>query len=192
MRIVMPLPRQKLVGFSDLNAGGLSDRAVSRWDYELPARTTGGRTTYAKVTHDERSQIPLLRYFVVVGLALIGLLYVVNALSPDNAPQQISNNTDGVTSNNLESNRVARQHTAAEIAPVPAPEMTSSAAVPAAAPPTRAKEASQKFNAPSGRVASKPPPNHKRNRSARKRVWKSDFRRDRGWHDPFWGNWHWR
>jgi hypothetical protein len=188
----MPSPRQRLVGFSDLSAGGLRDRAVSRWDYELPARTTGGRTTYAQVAQDERPQIPLLRYFVVVGLALIGLLYAISALSPDNTPQQISNDTDGVTSNNLENNRVAGQHTAAAIAPGPAPDMTSSATVPVAAPPTGAKEASQNFNTPSARVTSKPSPNNKRNRSARKRVWKSDFRRDRGWHDPFWGNWHWR
>ena len=185
--------RQRLVGFSDPNAGGFRDRAVSRWDYELPARVTGGRTTYG-VAQYERSQIPVLRYFVVVGLALIGLLYAVNAMLPDNTPQQISNNTDG---NNLESNRAARQHPAAVTAPVPAPDMTSSAAVPDAAPPTGAKEASQKFNAPSARFASKQPPNNKRNRSARKRVWKSDFRRDRGWRnrgwqDPFWGNWHWR
>jgi hypothetical protein len=194
-----PPPRQLLVGFSGLNAGGPRDRAVSRWDYELSARTTGGRTTYAKVAQDERPQIPLLRYSVVVGLALIGLLYAVNAMLPDNTPHHLNNNTDGIASNNLESNRPARQqqHTAAVIAPAPAPDMTSSAAVPAAAPPTGAKQASQKFNAPSARVASNPPPNNKRNRSARKRVWKSDFRRDRGWrdrgwHDPYWGNWHWR
>jgi hypothetical protein len=188
----MPPPRPRLVGFSDPNAGEFRDRAVSRWDYELPARATGGRTTYG-VAQYERPQIPVLRYFVVVGLALIGLLYAVNAMLPDNTPQQISNNPDG---NNSQSNRAARQHAAAVIAPAPAPDMTLSAAVPDAAPPTGAKEASHEFKAPSARVASKPPPNNKRNRSARKRVWKSDFRRDRGWRgrgwrDPYWGNWRW-
>src|SRR5262245_7946929 len=191
MRIVMPSPQQRLVGFSELSAGGLRDRAVSQWNYVL-ARTTGGRTTYAQGAQDERPRIPLLRYLVLVGLALIGLLYAINALSPHNTPQQISNNAGGVTSNNLESNRVAGQYTAAAIAPGPAPDMTSSATVPVAAPPAGAKEASQNFNKPSARVASKPSPNNKRNRSARKHVWKSDFRRDRDWHDPFWGNRHWR
>jgi hypothetical protein len=105
--------------------------------------------------------MPLLRYFIVVGSALIGLLYVVNAVLPDNAPRHVSSNIDGITSNNLERNPPARQlqHPAPVIAPAPEPDMTSSAAVPAVAPPAGAEESPQKSNTPSAPVAEGPPPN---------------------------------
>jgi hypothetical protein len=153
--------------------------------------------------------MPLLRYFIVVGSALIGLLYVVNAVLPDNTPRHVSSNIDGITSNNLERNPPARQlqHPAPVIAPAPEPDMTSSAAVPAVASPAGAEESPQKSNTPSAPVAEGPPPNKKRNQFARKREWRDDFRRDRGWRDrdwrdrgwrgrgsrdPYWGNWGWR
>ena len=124
--------------------------------------------------------MPLLRYFIVVGSALIGLLYVVNAVLPDNTPRHVSSNIDGITSNNLEGNPPARQlqHTAPVIAPAPEPDMTSSAAVPAVAPPAGAEKSPQKSNTPSAPVAEGPPPNKKRNQFARKREWRDDFRRD--------------
>ena len=160
--------------------------------------------------------MPLFRYFVVVGLALVGLLYAVSAMLTDNAPSHISNNIDGITTNNLERNRSARQQYVAPVATsAPEPDMPSSTAVPAAAPPVSASavtsapepdmplsaavpaaappaSASQNLNVPSARIATGTSPNNARNRSARKRVWRNDFRRYRSWRDPFWDNWRWR
>jgi hypothetical protein len=189
--MAMHTPRQFLVGFSGLDRGH-RDRAVLsesettrlRWDYELSAHGAGGRTMHASFAEHQRPQMPLFRYFVVVGLVLIGLLYVISATLSENTPPLISNNIDGVTSNNGEINPPAPQHHIAAAAPEP--DMTSSTVALAAAAPAE----TQKLNTPSTLVV---PPRNKRKRYANKRVWRSGFRRAharyvQGWHDPFW-NW---
>jgi hypothetical protein len=67
--------------------------------------------------------MPLLGYFIVVGSALIGLLYVANAVLPQDA-RQISSNFEGIPQ--------ARQtqHTAPVLAPAPKPDVFSTAARP--------------------------------------------------------------
>ena len=148
--------------------------------------------------------MPLLSYFVVVGWALIGLLYLANAVLPHDTP---------IHSSNIKAaSQPPRQpqHAAAVLPSSPQPTM-SFAAVPVAAP-GHVKEPTQKFNAPPAPVARDAPPQKKRKLVPRKREWRDDFtqanswsrdyrwtdrrrrndgRRDHGWRGPVWGS-NWR
>ena len=148
--------------------------------------------------------MPLLSYFVVVGWALIGLLYLANAVLPHDTP---------IHSSNIEAaSQPPRQprHAAAVPPSIPRPTM-SFAAVPVAAP-GHVEEPTQKFNAPPAPGARDAPPQKKRKLGPRKREWRDDFtqanswsrdyrwtdrrrrndgRRDHGWRGPVWGS-NWR
>ena len=152
--------------------------------------------------------MPLLGYFLFVGSALIGLLYLANAVMPRETPTHISRNVDAASP-------PPRRPKHATAVPPSSPQPTMSfAAVPVAAP-AHAEEP-QKFNAPPARVAQDRPPQKKRKLVPRKREWRDDFtqanswsrdiRRDQKgrnggrryvWRDPFWGSngrragWRW-
>ena len=148
--------------------------------------------------------MPLLSYFVVVGSALIGLLYLANAVLPRDTP---------IHSNNIEAaSQPPRQPQHAAAVPPSSPQPTMSfAAVPVAAP-GHVEEPTQKFNAPPAPVARDVTPQKKRKLVPRKREWRHDFtqanswsrdyrwtdrrrrndgRRDHGWRGPVWGS-NWR
>ena len=149
--------------------------------------------------------MPLLSYFVVVGAALIGLLYLANAVMPHETPTHISRNVDTASP-------LPRQPQHAAAVPPSSPQPTMSfAAVPVEAP-AHAEEPTQKFNAPPVPVTQDAPPQKKRKLVSRKREWRDDFtqanswsrdyrwtdrrrrndgRRDHGWRGPGWGS-NWR
>ena len=112
--------------------------------------------------------MPLLSYFVVVGLALIGLLYLANAVLPHHTPFH--------SINIKAASQPPRQpqHAAAVPPSYPLPTM-SFAAVPVAAP-GHVEEPPQKFNAAPAPVARDAPPQKKRKLVPRKREWRGDFR----------------
>ena len=145
--------------------------------------------------------MPLLSYFVVVGSALIGLLYLANVVLPPDPPMPSSNIKAASQSPRQP------QHAAAVPPSSPQPAM-SFAAVPVAAP-GHIEEPTQQFNAPPAPMARNPPPKKKRKLVPRTREWQDDFtqanswsreyrrwsdRRGRNdgrryvWRDPFWGS----
>jgi hypothetical protein len=148
--------------------------------------------------------MPLLSYFVVVGSALIGLLYLANAVLPRDTP---------IRSSNIEAASQPQrqpQHAPALSSSSPRPAM-SFAAVPVAAP-AHVEEPTQKLNAPPASVTQNAAPQKKRKPIPRKREWRDDFtqanswsrddrwtdrrrrndgRRDPGWRGPVWGS-NWR
>jgi hypothetical protein len=146
--------------------------------------------------------MPLLRYFVVVGSALIGLLYLANVVLPPVPPMPSSNIKAAL--------QPPREPQHAPPPSDPLPTM-SFASVPVATP-GHVEERTQKFNAPSAPVARDAPPKKKRKPVPRKREWRDDFtqanswsrdyrwtdrrrrndgRRDHGWRGPVWGS-NWR
>ena len=148
--------------------------------------------------------MPLLSYFVVVGSALIGLLYLANAILPHNTP---------IHSSNIEAaSQPQRQPQHAPALPPSSPRPTMSfAAVPVAAP-AHVEEPTQKLNAPPAPVTQNAPPEKKRKLVPRKREWRDDLtqanswsrdyrwtdrrrrndgRRDHRWRGPVWGS-NWR
>ena len=148
--------------------------------------------------------MPLLSYFVVVGSALIGLLYLANVVLPPIPPMPGSKIKAA-----LQPPREP-QHATAPPPSDPLPTM-SFASVPVATP-GHVEERTQKLNAPSAPVARDAPPQKKRKLVPRKREWRGDFRqanswsrdyrwtdrrrrndgrRDYGWRDSAWGS-NWR
>ena len=117
--------------------------------------------------------MPLLSYFVVVGSALIGLLYLANAV--------LSHDTPIHNSNIQVASQPPRQSQHAAAVPPSSPQPTISfAAVPVAAP-ERVEEPTQKFNASPAPVAQDVPPQKKRKLVPRKREWRDDFTQANSW-----------
>ena len=117
--------------------------------------------------------MPLLSYFVVVGSALIGLLYLANAVLPHDTPIRRSS-IEAASQPPRQS-----QHVAAVLPSSPQP-MMSFAAVPVAAP-GHVEEPTQKFNAPPAPVTRDAPPQKKRKLVPRKREWRDDFTQANSW-----------
>ena len=117
--------------------------------------------------------MPLLSYFIVVGSALIGLLYLANAVLPHDTP---------IHSNNMQAaSQPPRQPQHAAAVPPSNPQPTMSfAAVPVAAP-AHVEEPTQKSNAPPAPVAQDAPPQKKRKLVPRKREWRDDFTQANSW-----------
>ena len=149
--------------------------------------------------------MPLLGYFVVVGSALIGLLYLADAVMPHDTPVRISNIEAA-------SQPTRRPQHSASVPPSSPPPTMSFAAAPVAAPDGHVEKPTQKFNAAPAPVARNAPPQKKRNFVPRKREWRDDFAqanswwrnyrwtdqrrrndgtRDYGWRGPVWGS-NWR
>ena len=153
--------------------------------------------------------MPLLSYFVVVGSALIGLLYLANALMPLETPTHISRKVEAAS-------QPPRQPQHAAAVPPSSPQPTMSFAAPPVTAPAHVEELTQKLNAPPAPVAQDAPPQKKRKLVPRKREWRDDFtqanswsrdnggrwsdrrgRNDGVWNDPFWGSngrgagWRW-
>jgi hypothetical protein len=150
--------------------------------------------------------MPLLSYFVVVGSALIGLLYLANVVLPHDTPIHINSKFEAPPPPRQS------QHTDAVLASRHEPAM-SFAAVPVGTPP-QVEERSQKFNAPPAPVTQNTHPQKKRKPVPRKREWRDNFAqansgwrddrpwtdrrrrnqgwRDQGWRDPSWGGPGWR
>jgi hypothetical protein len=130
--------------------------------------------------------MPLLSYFSIVGTALLGLLFVADAVLPDRPPLKFSTDTYGLPVN-PPSQRVVRIH---NLHPAPAPDMTSLSvmfanldAPPAAAPVPPPDEVVSAVASPaeprSQRVAertAKRPKQQRRVRDEKRQEWQ-----DRNW-----------
>ena len=145
--------------------------------------------------------MPLLSYFVVVGSALIGLLYLAHAVLPHDTPI--------LSSKVVAASQPPRQpQHAADVPRANQQPAMSFAAVPVAAP-GHVEETTQQFNALPAPVARDALAQKKRKLVPRKREWRDDFtqanswsrdyrrwsdRRGRNdgrryvWRDPFWGS----
>ena len=118
--------------------------------------------------------MPLLSYFVVVGSALIGLLYLANAVMPGETPTHIN-----AKSKPRHSHHVSRSMQ------LPCPLQVRN-------PRCRLRqflsrhqrhveEPTQKLNAPPAPVAQDAPPQKKRKLVPRKREWRDDFTQANSW-----------
>jgi hypothetical protein len=158
--------------------------------------------------------MPLLSYFVVVGSALMALIYLVGAVMPhDDAPIYISSQIEGLPAPRQQARTddpISRLN----------PATSYAAAYPTA--PSTVDAPRQDINT-SATPASQDAPPKKRKRAPRQREWQEDFAqaggdrrqddrrwfeqrrrddgwrdrdrgwrdqrsRDRGWRDPFWGS----
>ena len=118
--------------------------------------------------------MPLLSYFVVVGSALIGLLYLANAVMPRETPTHISRKVEAAS-------QPPRQPQHAAAVPPSSPQPTMSFAAAPVTAPAHVEEPTQKLNAPPAPVAQDAPPQKKRKLVPRKREWRDDFTQANSW-----------
>ena len=156
--------------------------------------------------------MPLLSYFVFVGSALIGLLYLVSAVMPhDDAPIYLSSQIEGVPiprppqpTTNEPASRLnpATSYAAAPVSPAvekPQPDINAAATPDELAPPKKRKRTPRQrdwqedYAQNSGWQGDQRWREQRRyndgwqDRGWRNRGWRDQGWRDRGWREPFWG-----
>ena len=114
--------------------------------------------------------MPLLRYFVMVGSVLIGLVYLAGTVLPGDTPTHIS-------SESVPPLPQPKPQQSAVIAPRTAPSMSF-----AAAPDGRTPQAGEPLQSNAlAAVAQDPPPRKKRKAAPRKAEWQDSFAQADGW-----------